>query len=325
MPVDPSLASVWQGKTVTITVGFVAGGGNDTWARLFARHLGKQLPGNPNVIVENVPGAGGIIQGNNLYAARPDGTNIGIFERGMPTFQLRNEEGVRFDVTKMGWLASATIEQFVLFVDKKAGVTVPADLKTKEIKVGNIAPGTIGHNMMLIMREYDGWKFRTISGYQGQREVVLGIDRGEIDGVAIAWSSIMVQKGPEIAAGELVPVISMGGRVADPLGAKAISTEEYVKNMPKDAQDLMAYVERPLNWSRSFAVPPGMDPKVLQGLRTAFMNTMADPAFMADAQQLKFDIVPVQGERVQMLVEEYMKTPKGLVDKLEEWVKADSD
>ena len=87
----------------------------------------------------------------------------------------------------------------------------------------------------------------------------------------------------------------------------------------------MAYVERPLNWSRSFAVPPGMDPKLLQGLRQAFMNTMADPAFRADAEQLKFDIVPVPGEKVQGLVEEYMKTPKGLVDKLEDWVKADSE
>jgi len=325
VPVDPSLSSVWQNKTVTITVGFVAGGGNDTWARLFSRHLGKQLPGNPTVIVENVPGAGGIIQGNNLYAARPDGLSIGIFERGMPTFQIRNEEGVRFDVTKMSWLGSATIEQFVLFVDKRAGVTDVDQLKNKEIKVGNIAAGTIGHNMMLVMRQYADWKFRTISGYNGQREVVLGIDRGEIDGVAIAWSSIMVQKRAEVAAGELLPLISMGGRVADPLGAKAVSTEEYVKNLSPEAQTLMAYVERPLNWSRSFAVPPGMDPKVLAGLRQAFMNTMADPAFLADAQQLQFDIVPVPGERVQTLVEEYMKTPKNLVDKLDEWVKADSE
>jgi len=179
--------------------------------------------------------------------------------------------------------------------------------------------------MMLVMRQFADWKFRTISGYNGQREVVLGIDRGEIDGVAIAWSSIMVQKRAEVAAGDLLPLISMGGRVTDPLGAKAVSTEEYAKKLSPDAQTLMAYVERPLNWSRSFAVPPDMDPKVLAGLRQAFMNTMADPAFLADAQQLQFDIVPVPGERVQTLVEEYMKTPKNLVDKLDEWVKADSE
>ena len=95
----------------------------------------------------------------------------------------------------------------------------------------------------------------------------------------------------------------MGGRVADPLGAKAVSTEEYVKNLSPEAQTLMAYVERPLNWSRSFAVPPGWIPRRLAGLRQAFMNTMADPAFLADAQQLQFDIVPVPGERVQALVE----------------------
>ncbi|MFN0074595.1 MAG: tripartite tricarboxylate transporter substrate-binding protein [Chloroflexota bacterium] len=322
--VDPSLASVWQNKVITITVGFVAGGGNDTWARLFGRHLGKQLPGNPTVIVENVPGAGGIIQANNLYSAKPDGLTVGIFERGMPTFQLRGEEGVRYDVNKMSWLASATIEQFVLMVDKKAGITDVNQLKDKEIKIGNVAAGTIGHNMMLVMREYAGWKFRTISGYNGQREVVLAIDRGEIDSVAIAWSSIMVQKRAEVTAGELIPLASMGGRVADPLGAKAPSTEELVKDLGPDARTLMAYVERPLNWSRSFAVPPGMDPKMLEGLRMGFMNTMADPAFLSDAAQLQFDIVPVPGEKVQALVAEYMTTPKNLVDRLDDWVKADS-
>ena len=218
--VDPSLASVWQNKTITITVGFGAGGGNDTWARLFSRHLGKQLPGNPTIIVENMPGAGGIIQTNNLYGAKPDGLTIGNIERGMPTFQLRGEEGVRYDVTKMDWLASATVEQFVLFVDKKTGITDANQLKNKEIKLGNIAAGTIGHNMMLVMREYAGWKFRTISGYTGQREVVLAMDRGEIDSIAIAWSSIMVQKRAEVAAGELIPLASLGGRVTDPLGQK---------------------------------------------------------------------------------------------------------
>ncbi|HEX3246313.1 MAG TPA: tripartite tricarboxylate transporter substrate-binding protein [Chloroflexota bacterium] len=323
--VDPALASVWQNKTITITVGFGPGGGNDTWARLFSRHLSKQLPGNPTVIVENVPGAGGIIQANNLYAAKPDGLSIGIFERGMPTFQIRGEEGVRYDVTKMDWLCSATVEQFVLFVDKKTGITDANQLKDKEVKLGNIAAGTIGHNMMLLMREYAGWKFRTISGYTGQREVVLAMDRGEIDAIAIAWSSIMVQKRAEVAAGELIPLASMGGRVTDPLGARAPSTEELVRDLPQDARTLMAYIEDPLQWSRAFAVPPGMDPKVLAGLRTAFMNTMTDPAFLADAQQLQFDIIPVPGDKVQALVGQYMQTPKSLVDKLDEWVKADSE
>jgi tripartite-type tricarboxylate transporter receptor subunit TctC len=225
----------------------------------------------------------------------------------------------------MGWLGSATIEQFVLFMHKRAGITDVAQMKDKEVKIGNNAPGTIGHNMTLVMREYAGWKFRTISGYNGQREVVLAIDRGEVDGVAIAWSSIMTQKRAEVAAGELLPLASMGGRVADPLGAKAPSTEELVKDLSEEARTLMAYVERPLNWSRVFAVPPGTDPKVLQALRTAFMNTMADKDFLADAQQLQFDIVPVTGEKVETLIADYMKTPKNLVEKLDKWVQADSN
>lgn len=322
---DPALASTWQGKTMTIMVGFPPGGGNDTWARLVSRHYGKHLPGNPTIIVENLPGAGGVIMANRLQESRPDGLTIGIHDRGISAVQLQGEEGVRYDVTKWTWLGSLTIEEYFYVVHQRTGVT-PANLdllKTKEIKTANVSPGGFSHLMEVALKYGLGWKLTPIFGYQGNRETVLSIDRGETDAVAISWTSLITQKRDELQSKVMVPLVQMGGQNKDPLAAGVPTVQSLFTNATPEAKQVLNFVETPLNWSRSMSTPPGLEPRVAASMRAAFAQMMADPEFLADAAQLKFDIIPVPGEKVQEMMGEYMKTPKAIVDLVEEQVKKD--
>ncbi|MFN0074462.1 MAG: Bug family tripartite tricarboxylate transporter substrate binding protein [Chloroflexota bacterium] len=311
---------------MTIMVGFPPGGGNDTWARLVSRHYGKFLPGNPTIIVENVPGAGGVIMANRLHESRPDGLTIGIHDRGISAVQLQGEEGVRYDVTKWTWLGSLTVEQYFYVVHQRVGVT-PANLdllKTKEVKTANVSPGGFSHLMEIALKFGLDWKLTPIFGYQGNRETVLSIDRGETDGVAISWSSLLTQKQDDLASKVMVPLVQMGGVSPDPLAAGVPTAAELLKDATPQAKQLLQFVETPLNWSRSMSTPPNLEPRVAAGMRAAFEQMMADREFLADAAQLKFEIIPIPGERVQSMMGEFMKTSPETIKFVEAQVKKDA-
>jgi tripartite-type tricarboxylate transporter receptor subunit TctC len=283
----------------------------------------KHLPGS-TFVVRNMPGAGNLLGANYIAASKPDGLTFGNVERGIPTLQVLGGEGVRYDVTKLGWLGSVTQEAYFLVLTAKSGVTNVSQLKEKEIKIGLLTPGDFSHNMVVVLRETLGWKLKSIFGYKGQSEVVLAMDRGEIDGSAISWSSIVTQKRDDLASRNFIPLVSVGVEQTDPLAAGAVRSDELYKNASEADRQLFALVEQPLSWSRSFAVPPGMDPKVLTGMRNALMVTAADPEFKAEADRLKFDVIPIDGEKVQQLITGYVNTPKATFDRLQKLVESDS-
>jgi tripartite-type tricarboxylate transporter receptor subunit TctC len=325
---DPALASAWQGKTVTLVVGQNPGGGNDTWARLVGRHIGKHLPGTPNVIVQNMPGGSHRVAANFVYAARPDGLTIGLIERSIPTFQLRGEgveEGVRYDAGRFSYLGSAATETQVLVAQDRAGVTDGRQLEGRELRVAHTDPGGGPHVNHIVLREALGWQLRPFFGFGASAESLLAMERGDVDAMIISWGSLVVLKGDELRARRLIPLVQIGGgRIDDPLAAGVPAADDLIRGRGAEAMQLLGLAQRPFTWSRTFAAPPDMEPRMLATMRAAFMSAMQDPALLADAAQLQLEIGPVPGERIQPLIQEFLATPRPIVERLDQLIQADT-
>ncbi len=326
--VDPSLASLWQGKTINLVAGTAPGGGYDTWARVVARHLGKHLPGNPNIIVENMPGAGHRVAANFLYTARNDGLTLGLVDRSLPTYQLLGEgpeQGVRYDVTKFHWIGSTTTSTQLLSIHARAGITPAnlAELERREISVGHQTLGSITHQMNAILREVMGWKLKAIAGFAGNPEMVLSIERGEIDATITDSDTAKQIMTAQFQAGTMIPLVQMGEKRTDPLFRAAPTAKELFATKGPAAAELLSAYEPPLAWARPYFLPPGTPANIVATMRAAFMATMADPEFIAETAQLRIELDPLAGERVQEMIEQYMKTPKSVTDRIDRLVAED--
>jgi tripartite-type tricarboxylate transporter receptor subunit TctC len=325
--IDASLASVWQGKTITVIAGDAAGGGHDVWGRLVARHFSKYLSGNPTLIVQNMPGAVQRIAANAIYTAKPDGMTIGIIANTIPTNQLRGEgaeEGVRYDANRMLWIGSPNAATRVLVVHSRAGVTAAKQLDTHPIRLGTDSPGTVSHISAAVLNHGLGWKNQTIFGYQGSASVVLGIERGEIDGLVNSWDSWLATKGDDIRSKTLVPLVQIGPRDPDPLLAGVPTAEELFAGKPVQAHQLLNLAQRPFEWSFPFVAPPDMPANMISTLRAAFTAAVSDPDLMSEATRSGLRINPRTGERVQALIADYLNTPKSIVEELDNLVTTDS-
>jgi tripartite-type tricarboxylate transporter receptor subunit TctC len=321
---DPAMASVWQNKTVTMSVGFTAGGGNDTWARLAGRHIGRFLPGTPTVIVNNVPGAGGVVQVNQLYESKPDGLSMGLVERGTPILQMGGQEGIRFDCAKLGWLGSAAQEGYYLVIDTRSGASTAEDLLTKPLKIGQLSPGTFSHQLVVLLRREMNWQIQSIFGYQGQNEAVLAMDRGEVQGVLLSWSSLAVQKKDDLASGRLKLITYIGAGATDPMSAGVPSAATVLKDKSEETKQMLAIIEKPFLWSRPYAMPPNTPPAMLAAARAAFAQMVADPQFLDEAAKVQFDVSPVPGAQIETQIGDFLKTPPDVFNKLKAMTDADT-
>ena len=193
LPLAAAAQADFSGKTVTIIVGYKAGGGYDATARMIARHLPKHLPGKPTVIVQNMPGANSIIAANHMYnVAKPDGLTIGTFNRNLPIAQLTKVEGVKYDVTKFQWIGSAANESTVLAIRTDLPYKSFDELrKAKEtVVIGSTGPGANTHDFPLLLKEVLGLNFKIVSGYSSSADIMLAVERKEVDGRAGSYTSL---------------------------------------------------------------------------------------------------------------------------------------
>jgi tripartite-type tricarboxylate transporter receptor subunit TctC len=310
-----SAADYYKGKTVGINIGYGAGGGYDTYGRVLARHFGRHIPGNPNVVPKNMPGAGALKAANYIYNSAPkDGTELGLVASSTLMEPLLGSDQAQFDASKYTWLGSMTRDIGHCGIRKGAGVASFDDwLKQgKELTFGSTGPAAITHQHPLVMKNVLGANARVIAGYQGTKDVSLAVERGEVDGLCgLFVSSIQASYMPMVKSGELILLIQMGASRTDVFG-KVPSVYDYAKT-DQDRQVLEIHFDQ-LALARPIMGPPGMPKDRADALRKAFNDTMKDPQLLADAEKVNIEIDLVTGEEVEKMLVKFADYPKAAID-----------
>jgi tripartite-type tricarboxylate transporter receptor subunit TctC len=307
----------YQGKTMRIVVGFAAGGGFDTYARAISRHMGKHIPGNPNIIIENMPGAGSLIAANHVYrVAKPDGLTLGHFGGGLFMQQLMGGPGIEFDAQKFDFIGVPVQDTRACAFTKASGITSMERWMAAKapVKVGATAPGDLVHDAPKILQAALGLPIQLVSGYKGTADIRLGAESGELAGGCWGWDSIRATWRTALESGDAVMVVQMVSK-PHPQLPKVPLAVNYAKT--EEARQLIETgVTVPAITNRPFVVPPGTPKDRVQLLRKAFLATMDDPEFKADAKKTKLDLDPIGGEEVQKMIASIFKLPPSLVGKL---------
>ena len=316
---DLRAASFYEGKVVRVTVGFSAGGGFDLWARLVARHLGKHIPGNPTVVVENITGAGGLIQTNNLFkATKADGLTIGHVNGGLILGQMMGQPGYEFDSQKFIYIGAANKENNVFIFGKKSGVTSIDKWQTSPtpVKVGGLVPGNFIDNCARVMKDVLGFPTQVVSGYKGTANILIAAESGELAGGSASWDSVKVSRKAALAAGDMMIIIQ---GVSKPLKelptvpkmidfAKTEEQKKYVQVVIHDAND----------YSRPFAVPPGTPKDRVEILRKAFQDALSDKELLEEVNKMQLTLEPTSAEELTAAVAGASKLDQTTLAKLKD-------
>jgi tripartite-type tricarboxylate transporter receptor subunit TctC len=316
LPLAAAAQPNFAGKTITIIVGYKPGGGYDGTARMLARHLPQHIPGKPTVIVQNMPGGNSIIAANHLYnVAKPDGLTIGTFNRNLPIAQLTGVQGVKFDIMKFAWIGSAANETTILAIRADLPYKNFEELrKAKEpVVIGSTGPGANTYDFPLLLKDMVGLKFKIVSGYSSSADIMLAVERKEVDGRAGSYSSIQ----PFIDRKLVRPVI------------RARSTDQRLQQLPLDesfapnprAKAIMALRSAPELIARPYVLPPGTSADIVKAMRDAFAATISDPATQAEAKKTQQDLEYTSGEEAEKILKEVLSQPKDIVAEFSKYIK----
>lgn len=313
-PARETPAEFYAGKTFTIIVGSDSGGGYDANARVMARHLGRHIPGNPNVIVKNMPGAGSIIAANHIYNVAPkDGTVIGLIQRGNLMAKI-TRQSVQFDLEKIQWVGNLSSEPGLIVAWHTAPHRTADDLFKTELTVGG--SGAVGENETIprLLNAFIGTKFRLVSGYPSNAAILLAMERGEVQGVADwTWGNIKARR-PEFLRDQKIHLLMLVGIEREPDLPDVPLPQEYAKN-PADRQAMEVFFALK-TVARPIMAAPGVPEERMRALREAFMAMARDPAFLQDAQKSGVDVDPTAGDVVQRVVQKIAATPADVAKRL---------
>ena len=315
-------SNFYEGKTIRLIVGFTAGGGYDAYTRTIGRHMGKHIPGNPVMIVENMPGAGSMISANYVYkAAKPDGLTIGHFIGGLFLQQLLGKPGIEFDAAKFQYVGVPGQDNFVIGIAKSTGITdVESWLASKQIvKFGGVASGSGSDDIPNVLKATLGLPIQLVSGYKGTADVRLAFNSGEVAGLSNSWESTKSTWRKELETGELKLVLQATLK-PHPEFPKLPMALNYAKT--DEAKLLISTVARVHGPTvRPYVLPPNTPKNRVEIIRKAFMDTMKDPEFLAEAKKANLDINPDDGAVLEQNVKEILKLEPGLIAKLKEILK----
>ena len=316
-------ADFYKGRTITLIVGYGPGGGYDLFARLMARHLGRYVPGNPTVVVQNMPGAGSLRATNFLYAVAPrDGTAIGSFARDMPLLAiLRTNAAVVFDPHKFTWLGSSSDfsrDAYILMVRKDAPATSIEDARRPggpAIVLGGTAEGTSGNDIPLVLRDALGINIKLVTGYPDNGAIFLAVDRGEVNGRTADLSSMRSLK-PEwlLPNGGMRALVQFARATRHPEFADIPTARELARD--EDARALIEISELSYKMSRPFAAPPGVPAERARALQRAFAAVHGDRQYLDDAAKLRVEVSPIGGQGVLQTIDQIAAAPPTVLDHL---------
>lgn len=292
-------AADFKGKTVTITIAFGTGGGYDQYARLFARHLGRHIPGHPTVVPSNMPGANGVVAANYLYSTAPkDGTALGFLYQTIAQDQVLLQSNVHYDATRFSWIGRITSTAEILYTWHRVPVHRIEDLATRETVLGVGGPAVATYARLL--HSSMGARFKMVRGYKSTGEIHVAMERGEVEGAYSSLSTVRSGWNPWLAEKRInILVQTIPERHPDLADVPAIV------ELGKTAEEksMMRFFAAGGVVGRSVVAPPGVAPAQLEMLRQAFHATMKDPQFLAEAQQMKLDVEPLAGSELAKIAE----------------------
>ncbi len=298
----------FAGKTVTILVGYTPGGGYDRVARIVARHLPRHLPGNPTVVVQNMPGANSIVAANHLYnVARADGFMIGLFNRNLVLGQLVGVEGMRLDVRRFQWIGSPAEETDVFAIRADLPYRHVLELRRADppLAIGATGPGANTYDFPLVLKAFLKLNLRIISGYPGSADIMLAIERKEVDGRAGSWSSLK----PFVQRGLIRPVVRTPSDNPE-LRTLPVDQDLVTDALPKAVLKLRAI---PNKLGRPFVAGPAAPADLVRLYREAFRRLTQDREFVAEADRAGVEVAFTSGEEIVKMFDEVFSAPAGVV------------
>jgi tripartite-type tricarboxylate transporter receptor subunit TctC len=312
-----SVEQFYTGRTITLLIPSSPGGVNDLAARLVAENLGRHIPGNPQIVVENLPSASGAVLANRLYTtSERDGSVIAIIERAVPQLAVQGDPDAKFDPLQMNWLGSLSSyanDAFILAINASSPVHSVADLKTNamSIRIGAMGPGITNLTFALLSKELLGLNVEIKRGYSGAAPIFLAMRSGEVDGQVVGLNSLKgAQK--QLWDNHLVrPIVQFARSTRLPELSDVPTGRELLKD-PKDLA-LLEFAEQPFFMALPFAAPPGVPAERVKALQDAFMAMTTDPAYLAGAQKLSLDTSPIDGDAIRELLLRSAATPKDVI------------
>jgi tripartite-type tricarboxylate transporter receptor subunit TctC len=303
----------YKGKTVSLLIGYSVGGGYDAYGRLLARHFGKHLPGNPNVVPQNMSGAGSLKAANYLYSvAAKDGSVIGTFSRSQGIAPLLDK--AEFDSTKFTWLGSVTDEVSLCVTGREAPVKTFSDLLVTPATFGSEGAGSDPNIFALLYRNVFGAKIKMVNGYPGTNEIQLATERGEVDGLCgLSWSTLKGRYPHWLTGNKKANILVQAGIKTQPELPDVPSASELAKQV--DQRQILKLMLIGQAMARPFAAPPGIPADRKAALIAAFERTTKDPDFLAEAERLNLEVNPVHADKLDALLADAYAMPKDVIAK----------
>jgi tripartite-type tricarboxylate transporter receptor subunit TctC len=306
-------ADFYRGKTITVTTSTGAGGTYDLVARLIARHMPRHIPGNPSMIVQNMPGGGNVLATNYIFGIAPkDGTAIASIHSAMPLHQVLDGAGVRYDAARFGWIGSTGPQNEVILVWHTAGVRTIAQATEREVVLGGTGAGSGIVIIPLVMNSLLGTRFKVVMGYRTSEDVNLGLQRGEVEARAFGFASILSQHLDWLTE-KKVAFLAQAGARREPLLPEVPLLTELART--DEQRRIMQLVSSAPALGQPYVAPPGVPADRFGVLRAAFAATLGDPAFLADAERMRFGIEAMSGEEAERIVRATIDAPAGVIAK----------
>ncbi len=320
-----AVSGFYKGRQVSVIVGYGPGGGYDTYGRLVARHIGRYLPGQPKIVVQNMPGAGSLVATSYLYRIAPkDGSVFGIIARNMPLVGLLGtRQSVEFDPLRFTWLGSSTSFQndaYLLLVRKTSAVQSIADIRNTGVPplvLGSTAEGASSDAMPAVMRQLMGLNIKTISGYADSGRLFLAMTNGEIEARTVGLSAVRANQPGWLTPEGPMRVLIVFGRPSRHPDYPDVPTARELASGDRERR-LIEAIEVPYKFARPFAAPPGVPADRAKTLQSAFMSVHEDSQFLADAAKAGVDISPVAAQQVRDHIHRLAKTPPEMLRAIEE-------
>jgi tripartite-type tricarboxylate transporter receptor subunit TctC len=305
------VADFYRDRTLSVVIGYGVGGGFDLYARLLARHMGVHVPGKPTLVPQNMPGAGSLKATNFLYSVAPkDGSVFGAIGRSIPLAPLLGTPNAQFDPRKFNWLGSAGKDVLVAVSWHTAPVKTLEEAQRTELVVGSDAPGSETTQIPKLLNATIGTKFKIITGYSIPR-IALGMERGELGG-QIGWSlDSLLTSHSDWIRDKKINLLLQTGFAKDPRLPDVPLAIAYAKS--EADRDLLGLIFSMEEMARPYAAPPGVPAARVEALSRAFMDTVRDPSYRADAKRSKLDIQPISAAEVAALIAKAYATPPAVI------------